>query len=59
MTTPTDHKKSRGEGDAAAQVGDNRRAGDTDGNKAIGNPKSPGVTQPDQTESHELPKRSK
>jgi len=47
MTTPNDHKKTEGEGNVAAQVGDNRRAGDTDGNKAVANPKSPGVTEPE------------
>jgi len=31
----------------SGQVGDNRRAGDPDGNRAAGNHKSPGVKEPD------------
>lgn len=44
-------KKQKSGGQVAGQespgsVGDNRRAGDTDGNAAAGNSKSKGVTQP-------------
>ena len=56
--TPPDHKKIRGEGDAAATVGDNRRAGDTDGNTAVGDPKAPRMTQP-KANSRVHPKRTK
>ena len=58
MTTSVKYKKLRVEEDPAAQGGDNRRAGDTDGNKAVGDHKSPGVTKPE-AESREVPKRTK
>ena len=53
MTTPAERKKAQSEGDEAAeQVGDNRRAGDADGNKVDGDSKSPGVTSAkDQTQA--------
>lgn len=46
MTTPVERKKVRFEGDAVAEAGDNRRAGDPDGNKTAGDGKEPGVTEP-------------
>ena len=47
MTTPVERKKIRVEGDdGVAAVGDNRRAGDPDGNKTAGDSKEPGVTNP-------------
>ena len=46
MTTAVKPKRSRAEGQGVGQAGDNRRAGDQDGNKAAGDSRSPGVAEP-------------
>ena len=46
MTTTVKPKRSRAEGQGGGPAGDNRRAGDQDGNKAAGDIKSTGVAEP-------------
>jgi hypothetical protein len=41
------NKKDRAAGGNAAPAGDNRRAGDQDGNRSAGNVKSPGPNNPE------------
>ena len=59
MTAAVKPERSQSEGQGVGQAGDNRRAGDQDGNEAAGDSKSPGVAEPNEDKKTNEEQRTK